>query len=868
MLTITPKLISTSTSGSKVTVTVGISPSVLPGASGYSTLLVDLRWNTAMATIDPASIKVIGNSALSDVTTFDAKGIANGIMRFGGWSGTGNFSGDTALVTFEYTQSTLAPVNFVVAEERFDNVSYLLAQPNTNVLQVAMNAAGQSITPPIYETDPPVVSTYSPEVSSKTATVDGNLVLTFNETVAKGTGNIELRLGSATGTLVESFNMATSSKLTLNGNELSINPTANLLNNTNYVVLVPTGVVRDLSGNAYVSGNPYEFTTISLAPVDKTPPTFVSANTPSLGATVAVADLGMNLVASFSEAIAARTGNIELRMVSATGTLVESFNVASSTKLSFNGATVSIDPTANLAQGKTYFVVFAAGSVKDAANNALASSANFSFSTAVSPVTVDTSPKPIVITVPADKTPPTFVSANTAATGVAVADLGMNLVATFSEAISANTGTISLRTGSATGTVVESFNVASSSKLSFSGSTVSIDPTANLAQGKTYFVVFSAGSVKDAASNALAANASFSFTTAVAPALLDAALNPTLVAVSDANKLSLAQLQTYLPSISDASSVSQYKLLDSLVLKLDQTSTASPTGIVSATKIVASPNATTNGDVADKALSLNVSLPPSVNLDSTGPSTVINSTQSKTYFNNLLEQYFPVNQISASTAAYKLVVSSALDTLATYASSGSTSTSSTSANSAAKAAAVYAARLLTPAGDPQGDTLQLVGSTTVNDFSVLNLFNLTSDAAVQISNISNLVIAGPGSLNVAGSAGSVLVADTFNQTLLGGSGNDVLSGGGGYDVLYGGSGKDTFLLGAAGHVTLGDFASGDVMKFNIPGVKSLADLVSHVTGSFEDSTGVTYALDTGLNVTLMGKTLTSVYTSDMFAFGA
>jgi hypothetical protein len=51
-------------------------------------------------------------------------------------------------------------------------------------------------------------------------------------------------------------------------------------------------------------------------------------------------------------------------------------------------------------------------------------------------------------------------------------------------------------------------------------------------------------------------------------------------------------------------------------------------------------------------------------------------------------------------------------------------------------------------------------------------------------------------------------------------------------------------------------------------LKILADLVSHVTGSFEDSTGVTYALDTGLYVTLMGKTLTSVYTSDMFAFGA
>jgi len=834
-------------------VTIGISPNVAPGVNGYSTFLLDLRWNPALATVDSSSVKVIGNAAQSDVTAFDAKGLSLGVLRLGGWSGSSNFSGTTTVLTFEYTQTSLTPVNFVVAEERFDNVSYLSSQTNANVLQVALNAAGQSVTPPVYETDPPLVSTYSPEISSKNAAVDTNLVLTFNETVVKGSGNIELRLGSASGLLVESFNMATSSKLTLSGNVLTIDPTANLLNSNAYVVVLPNGVVRDLSGNALAASQSYEFTTVAAAPVDKTPPSFVSANTPGTGALLAVSDLDMNLIATFSEAIVPRTGTIDLRMGSATGTLVESFNVVSSTKLSFSGSTVAIDPTANLAQGKTYFVVFPAGSVKDTANNALASSANFSFTTAALPV---------------DKTPPTFVSANTSATGVAVVDLGMNLVATFSEAISANTGTISLRTGSASGTVVESFNVASSNKLSFSGSTVSIDPTANLAQGKTYFVVFSAGSVKDAASNALAANASFSFTTAVAPALLDAALNPTLVAVSDANKLSLAQLQTYLPSISDASTVSQYKLLDSLVLKLDQTSTASPTGIVSATKIVASPNATTNGDVADKALSLNVSLPPSVNLDSTGPSTVLNASQSKTYFNNLLEQYFPANQISAPTASYKSIVSAALDTLATYASSGSTSTSSTSANSAAKAAAVYAARLLTPAGDPQGDTLQLVGSTTVNDFSVLNLFNLTSDAAVQISNISNLLIAGPGSLNVAGSAGSVLVADTFNQTLLGGSGNDVLSGGGGYDVLYGGAGKDTFLLGAAGHVTLGDFATGDVMKFNLPGVKSLADLVSHVTGSFEDSTGVTYALDTGLNVTLMGKTLTSVYTADMFAFGA
>ena len=52
MLTITPKLISTSTSGSKVSVTIGISPTVAAGVNGYSTFLLDLRWNPALATVD------------------------------------------------------------------------------------------------------------------------------------------------------------------------------------------------------------------------------------------------------------------------------------------------------------------------------------------------------------------------------------------------------------------------------------------------------------------------------------------------------------------------------------------------------------------------------------------------------------------------------------------------------------------------------------------------------------------------------------------------------------------------------------------------------------------------------------------------
>ncbi len=111
-----------------------------------------------------------------------------------------------------------------------------------------------------------------------------------------------------------------------------------------------------------------------------------------------------------------------------------------------------------------------------------------------------------------DKTPPTVSSYSPAAqsTGVATA---ANIVFTFSEAIQKGTGSITLK--SAAGAIVASYDAASSGNLTFSGSTLTINPTADLAPGTTYSVVFTAGSVKDLAGNAYAGSSNYAFTTAV-----------------------------------------------------------------------------------------------------------------------------------------------------------------------------------------------------------------------------------------------------------------------------------------------------------------------------------------------------------------
>jgi hypothetical protein len=92
--------------------------------------------------------------------------------------------------------------------------------------------------------------------------------------------------------------------------------------------------------------------------------------------------------------------------------------------------------------------------------------------------------------------------------------VGANIVLSFSEAIARSTGTITLRSGSATGTIVESFDAANSNRLTVSGSTLTIDPTNNIARDTTYFVTFASGAIRDLAGNAYAGTTSYDFRTA------------------------------------------------------------------------------------------------------------------------------------------------------------------------------------------------------------------------------------------------------------------------------------------------------------------------------------------------------------------
>ena len=107
----------------------------------------------------------------------------------------------------------------------------------------------------------PSVSIFNPIHSATGVPIDSNIILTFNETIQRGTGSIFLR--DAENIIIESFDSAFSNNLSFSDETLSINPTNDLENNTQYFLTVSSGSIRDLAGNGNAEITFYSFITLS-----------------------------------------------------------------------------------------------------------------------------------------------------------------------------------------------------------------------------------------------------------------------------------------------------------------------------------------------------------------------------------------------------------------------------------------------------------------------------------------------------------------------------------------------------------------------------------------------------------------------------
>ena len=120
-----------------------------------------------------------------------------------------------------------------------------------NITAVAANLAANSTPSPVLaitiDTTAPALSSSTPSDNATAVLVGNNIVLTFSENVVAGAGNIVISDGTDTRTIA----VGDATQVTISGNQVSINPAADLNANATYYVRMASGVITDVAGNAY-----------------------------------------------------------------------------------------------------------------------------------------------------------------------------------------------------------------------------------------------------------------------------------------------------------------------------------------------------------------------------------------------------------------------------------------------------------------------------------------------------------------------------------------------------------------------------------------------------------------------------------------
>ena len=112
---------------------------------------------------------------------------------------------------------------------------------------------------------PPVPFTFSPAIGATSVAVASNIIITFDQQVYKGTGNITLRANSAGGTAFSTIGVSSSS-VSISGGAVTIDPPSNIGLGVTTFVVVDAGAfsgITTTSINALI--NTYSFTTVDIA---------------------------------------------------------------------------------------------------------------------------------------------------------------------------------------------------------------------------------------------------------------------------------------------------------------------------------------------------------------------------------------------------------------------------------------------------------------------------------------------------------------------------------------------------------------------------------------------------------------------------
>ncbi|HZW84094.1 MAG TPA: Ig-like domain-containing protein, partial [Candidatus Deferrimicrobium sp.] len=135
---------------------------------------------------------------------------------------------------------------------------YTLTIPSTAVLDTVGNPMGNdyslsfsTVQPP--DTTPPTVISTNPASGAVDVPVNTSITVSFSEPIQLGANSSAITVKKGTKTV--GYN------LSVNGNNLVIQPTFSLSTRSTYTVSIPAGAVKDLNGNSLAAAYTFNFST-------------------------------------------------------------------------------------------------------------------------------------------------------------------------------------------------------------------------------------------------------------------------------------------------------------------------------------------------------------------------------------------------------------------------------------------------------------------------------------------------------------------------------------------------------------------------------------------------------------------------------
>ncbi|WP_198781880.1 Ig-like domain-containing protein [Shewanella putrefaciens] len=136
-----------------------------------------------------------------------------------------------------------------------------------NDLVLTLNSVGSTVAI-LVDTAAPTVQSLNPLDGDVGVAVDANFVLTMNETIQLGSGNIIIY--NTDDVLVATIDVGSpAGQLMITAGVLTINPAANLVENTSYYIQIANGAITDLVGNLYAgisNKTDWNFTVADVTP--------------------------------------------------------------------------------------------------------------------------------------------------------------------------------------------------------------------------------------------------------------------------------------------------------------------------------------------------------------------------------------------------------------------------------------------------------------------------------------------------------------------------------------------------------------------------------------------------------------------------